>query len=274
MKSQQFISYLLGSNSTFRGDCPNCNGKYSFSISRVDGWIVYHCFRASCGLRGKIEDELSIDVLRNILSRNDRVNDTDRSLAEEARCRQQTYSVPSYFISPLQNTLCYSLLKRYNLLDFYSKNTDLIRYDPKLDRCVFILKDHNGVTKGAVGRSLSYSNTPRWRVYERIDSCPFSPMGILPEETPCILVEDCISACVLVPFIPSLALLGTSIPDELIAYLSPYSRLYIALDDDATRKSIVIQKKLSAYKPTSIISLRKDLKYYSKQELENLIKEL
>ncbi len=269
---EQYIRDLISGASSCRADCPVCGGSNTFSISKVDGNIVYYCFRASCNIRGKLNDVLSIDDLKSspLLVSNNFIYKSERRSKDDCH-----FTIPSYFVSPLQNRASYNLLKRYGLIDFYVHHTDLIRYDPKLNRIVFILKDHKGVIRGATGRSLSFNVSPRWLVYSRIDGCPY----ILQRQPKkgknvLVIVEDCISASCVYSISSSMGLLGTSIPDELISYLAPYERLYLALDDDATGKSIKLQKKLSAYKPTSIIPLRKDLKYFTIDELEALKKEL
>jgi len=130
-----------------------------------------------------------------------------------------------------------------------------------------------GECYGAVGRSLSVSNNPRWFVYCRLNGCPFSSFTML-SATSVLLVEDCVSACAASSCFNSIALLGTNIPDECIKYLIRYDKLYLALDDDATAKSLKLQKQLSVYRPTFIIPLRQDIKYYSSQALKNLKKEI
>lgn len=53
-----------------RGECPKCNNKGSFSVSRINSEVLYICFSASCGLKGVITskggDGVSLDrkVLR------------------------------------------------------------------------------------------------------------------------------------------------------------------------------------------------------------------
>jgi len=37
-----------------RGECPKCNNKGSFSVSRINSEILYICFSASCNLKGVI----------------------------------------------------------------------------------------------------------------------------------------------------------------------------------------------------------------------------
>jgi hypothetical protein len=258
--------YIESINLPYRGGCPSCGGANTFIANEKDGFILYYCFRASCNLRGKIDHEVVIDGLRN--SHNIISNNSNTF---------EKYAIPAFFISPLQNNRCYSFLHRYNLIDFYSKHVNLIRYDPKQDRCVFLLLD-KGECYGAVGRYLSISNNPRWFVYGRYNGAVFS-VPILAsrrkyDESYALLVEDCVSACVASNYFNSIALLGTNIPDESVKYLIRYDKLYLALDDDATGKAIKLQKQLNYYRPTFIVPLKKDIKYYSSFELETLRKEL
>lgn len=224
--------------------------------------ILYYCFRASCNLRGKINHEMGIDELRA----------ASRQCVDVGHNKESKFTIPEYFISPLQNTSCYRFLYRYNLIGFYSKHTNLIRYDPKQNRCVFILF-HEGTCYGAIGRSLDVSNNSRWFVYSRLSGCPFQ-IPNKTTDTSVLLVEDCVSACVASSCFNSISLLGTNIPSDTIKYILPYTKVYIALDDDATSKAIKLQKQLSYYRPSFVVPLRKDIKYYSSFELETLKKEL
>lgn len=235
--------------------------------------MLYHCYRADCKLRGKSDYEIPINIL------SDYVNSLAMGSTKGAKSIQNskvTYTIPDYFVSPLSNGRSYSLLSRFNLLDLYSQFPDRIRYDPKLDRLVFILKDlENGSISGACGRILSYRPTlPRWYIYKRIDGCPFILEKV---SSRAILVEDCISACVIrrlaSNIVDGISILGTSIPDNLLNHLLKYDKLYLALDDDATGKAIQLQKHLQTHVETAIIPLRKDLKYFSQDEFQQLRKE-
>jgi hypothetical protein len=208
---------------------------------------------------------MGIDGLRNINSSH---------IPKQVEKLESVWGPPSYFTSPLSHSLCYRFLHRYNLIDFYSKHVDLIRYDPKQNRCVFLLLDR-GECYGAIGRSLSISSNPRWFVYSRYNGATFQVLLSKYESSKSgLCVEDCVSACVASSYFNSIALLGTSIPDESIKYLIRYDKLYIALDDDATGKAIKLQKQLNYYRPTFIVPLKKDIKYYSSLELETLKKDL
>lgn len=250
---------ILKSQGRNRGDCPICYGKNTFSFNSVGGEILFYCFRANCSAKGKINYILMIDEIvsyrHNILN-HDKENNT-------------YYELPKYFVSPLSNIECFKYLSRYNLLNFYTNNSDRIRYCPKEHRCVFILKDYEGVIKGAVGRYLgNSSDMGRWRIYQRLSGILY----VLENNSQnLVLVEDCVSASYLIQSnINSAAILGTNLPDDSIQYLLRYDKLYLMLDDDATNKAIQIQKQLSVYKPTFIIPIKTDPKYLSSDELKSI----
>src|SRR5216684_689465 len=221
--------YVKTLSHPFRGNCPKCFGDNCFSTSIANGVIQYYCFRASCNLKGRISYEVSIDELRD--SNNGLFNSNNNSFTISSRSTilgnnfhpLVSFKLPEYFISPLQNNKCYSYLQRYNLIDFYSKHIDRIRYDPKENRCVFILKDDEGV-KGAVGRNLNYNSTiPRWFVYKRYLGSIYL---VANSTSSLVLVEDCISASYLYQNnINACALLGTSLPNDTIRYLLKYDKL-------------------------------------------------
>lgn len=271
MNIKEYIETLPLVNGSFRGDCIKCGNKNTFIVNTVNGELLFYCFHASCNLKGKTNAELSIDVLRDMgdqLLNN--VFSPDNLYGGQRDI--EAYISPEYFTGALQNHDCYKFLSRYNLLSYYERNVDRIRYDPKLHRCVFILKDYDNVCMGAVGRSLSYSNLPRWYVYHRECGTPFIVVLRSPLEK-AILVEDCVSAVTGSTITNSIALLGTNIPSECITYLLPFHKLYIALDADATGKALKLQKELSFYRETNIIPLKKDLKYFTNDELLELQKE-
>lgn len=251
-------NYIKSLELPHRGNCPKCGGIYTFSASIIDGNIVYYCFRASCKLKGRIRNELSIDsIIGNYINR-------DISKVED------TFTILSHWSNPLQNYRCLEFLRNNNLIDLYSSRSCEIYYDPKLDRCVFPLRNYRKELKGATGRSLAFWNNPKWYIYNRIHSCPFIQYIHGVGDRVCIIVEDVISAIHASSIYSSIGLLGTNISEELLDYLQIYDRLFIALDADATSKSIELQKKLSTIKPTFIIPLIKDIKYYDKGELEEL----
>lgn len=248
-------SYISTLSIPYRGDCPGCSGKNTFSVNIKDGYKVWRCFRSSCIIKGKISNGVGLETLYDHNNSNIVVD-----LEEKYR---------GMFFNPLQNSDCYKYMQLYKLMPAYIYRYSDIRYDPKQHRIVFFLKDHKGVIHGATGRTLNYHNSPKWTIYDRVGGCPFIYKHKT-ETRSCILVEDAISAINAGNINSSIALLGTTINETSIQYLLAYDILYIALDDDATSKALELQHILSSYRPTKIIPLLKDLKYYSSSELIEL----
>jgi hypothetical protein len=66
------------------------------------------------------------------------------------------------------------------------------------------------------------------------------------------------------------AILGTHIPADFIDTLRSYDTLAIALDADATGKSIRYQQYLNTFVPTRIVVLEKDLKDMAREQINDL----
>lgn len=255
-------SFLKSVNFPYRGSCPICFHKNTFSALLLDGNVViYRCFSASCKVKGRLNDNtLSIDTIRNEHNINRMVHNN---------VQHKNYVIPDHFTSPLQNPKCLAFIKRWDLLEEYCKGLELY-YDPRQERLVFPLRDQQGGLKGAVGRLLYFSNSPRWFVYSRQDGCPYSLFRSTFLDA--ILVEDAISAIRASNIACGVAILGTNIPINMYKFLQSFNKLFIALDDDATGSAIRLQKDLSLIKPTFILPLKKDLKYYNTFELQELKK--
>lgn len=246
----------LQDNQSRRMDCPVCGGKNSFSVRSINGTLFYYCFRASCNIKGRGNTEITLESIQK--PKPIEVKDI--------------WTLPTHFSNPIQNQNCFSFMKYWRLLDPY-KLGDLELYaDIKQERLIFPLRNYEKQLKGAVGRTIR-NGLPKWFIYNRQDSCPY-----IRQKKECkdvILVEDAVSAvrCSLIS--NSMALLGTNLPfiDNLSEYLEPYDRVYIALDDDATRKAPKLHRELNPFKETKIIPLKKDIKYFSDNELLDMKKE-
>jgi hypothetical protein len=265
----QIIDFINTLQIPTRTSCPNCGGLNTFSVNRINGVLVWHCFKANCGLKGRHEQGLRLDDLRN-----DTID--DGAIDVSAECIKLETKYKGMFFNPLQNADCYRFMQRYNLIEPYLQGRADVRYDPRQHRIVFILK-WKGSIYGSIGRRLSYSlNSPKWLVYDRIKGCPFICKGI---KEKCrsgnfLLTEDSISSVVSSSVVTSIAILGTIINETILPYLEDYRCVYIALDDDATGKSLKLQHFLSPYIETKILPIKTDIKYWSKEQLEELRKEL
>tara|TARA_Y100000361_G_C11032814_1_gene275707 strand:- start:248 stop:715 length:468 start_codon:yes stop_codon:yes gene_type:complete len=148
-------------------------------------------------------------------------------------------------------------------------------HDIREDRAVFKIFDENGLVVDAIGRSI-FDRFPKWKRYGK-SKYPFirgHHNGITGEKnTVCVLVEDCISACVVSEYgIAGVALLGTSLLDEHKSIISKhFDKAIVALDPDALPKTLQIAKELKGWvKEVKVLRLTDDLKYRKRKDIANL----
>ena len=89
-----------------------------------------------------------------------------------------------------------------------------------------------------------------------------------------VVVEDCASAASVSVFATGAALLGTSLQEEVIPALSKYDKITVALDKDASDKSIDIALRLNAQYGdiVSVSLLERDLKKLTEDEAKEVLK--
>jgi len=249
LQLQKIKDLNLEDNTHKRIDCLFCGKTKTLSVTKRGGFLLWHCFSASCNVRGSTEEALSVDQIKDILS-NTIDNQEDK----------ESFTLPEYFIEAnrSQDTLAY--LKKYNCMEGYERHKERFYYDITMHRAVFTLM-YDGEIVGAVGRALNPSQQPKWWRYD--DSAyPF----IIGSNDTAVIVEDATSATNVSPFCTGVALLGTSLLDSHVAALKKYKEIIVALDPDAVLKSFDIQKVLSLYTNSRIAIIRDDLKYYKPKE--------
>jgi DNA primase len=242
----------------FRGDCPFCLHKNSFSVSRQDGRLKWYCFFASCTAKGDVVYEPSAQEI---------FMQARSGYRHSSGIRVSGYKIPSAFVNIRESNKCMDFIHMNNSYDAYKLDLCDILYDKSLDRCVFMIKDGIHI-KGAVGRALG-NFKPKWYMYGS-NPYPF----ICGRGKQGILVEDCPSACVIgAAGFSGVALLGTSVKASYMdILLGIYESLIIALDRDATNKALDIAKELSYYIPTTVKILEKDLKHYTVEGAKEFLK--
>lgn len=234
-------------NIQYRFDCPACGGKKTLSITKSYGEYKYHCFRQSCNLRGIKNKNRTIEEIKNKPTQVTPV-----------------FEFKNHFQYGITNDKVNKTLQKYYALDAYLKRYIDIGYDPKEDRLLFFMKLNDSIS-GAVGRALSSKVTPKSKIYagsKGVFSCGIGHT--------CVLVEDCLSACSLsrCERYTGISLNGTNITPDIEYCLTKYNRIGIALDKDATRKSIKLNKYLRFLGYDSyIIPLQKDIKDMKELEI-------
>lgn len=235
---------------TQRYNCVFCGGHNTLGVTKSHGKISWHCFRASCGSRGKSDVSLTVSELRS-----------------KAPALPTKFTLPPHF-TYVSNQDAINWLSRWNCNWAISKGYAEIRYDPRQHRIVFLVRDSEGEIVDAAGRALHYGVKPKWHRYNNSGT----PLVIGKGDT-CYLCEDAASACALSHFGAGIALLGTHLSDATIPLLRGFKKCVVCLDPDAKLKALAMQRRVSPFVPTSVVFLEEDPKAYSKDQLGKVLGE-
>lgn len=232
-----------------RMDCPNCGGRSTFTINNIGGTVFWNCYRASCGVRG---------------GRNVDVSTSDILKMQQKERERQNFTLPATIV-PARDVV-YEWAKKYGL---DADALDLM-YDVADPRVVFPIHDHNSVMVDAIGRALRDNSYVKWKRYGNHTS-PYT----CGDGQVAVVVEDATSAAVAgthVECATGVALLGTSLTNACKNYIinHKFAGVIVALDPDAIQKTLVMHKELTTYVHTQVLSLRDDLKYRDKLDMQNL----
>ena len=252
MKPDEFVETLnLKNQEVYRGDCPVCDNKNTFSVKNMGDAILYNCFHADCGIKGKIKGEVS----KSSFGQEKKVWNTNSSFA-----------IPSHFVEFTRSKSAVLYLKKYNCMDAVDKKKASVMYDIKQNRIVFLIKDYADKIIDAIGRSLDKNSKVRWLRYGKSTN-PFIVNGET-DKNVVVIVEDCASACAVSYGFSGLALLGTSLSSTILSTIkSRWSSVIICLDKDATDKALKLVDKLNFYVTTNMKMLERDLKYENKNNI-------
>lgn len=252
--------FNLQNGQTRRIDCPECGGNKTLSLTRKAGGVVYHCFRASCRVRGAVDLPRTAEEIAVALR-----GDVQEGI--------KPFEIPSYWVSVEGNEEALRYI-RCNHIDhaFRNRLVDLL-VDPKLMRVVF-LNRHEGRIVDATGRALRKGVKPKWYRYGG-HPAPFVVHPVDRSRT-CVVVEDAASACaVAASGVAGVALMGTNLQDSTKRLLKGrWAHYIVALDKDASVKSLSLQRDLQSLGRSSIMLLDKDLKYLSAAEIQSAVAQL
>ena len=140
-----------------------------------------------------------------------------------------------------------------------------LMYDIREHRVVFPVV-HNGITVDATGRALG-KRIPKWKRYGNSGLPYVHGCGKV-----AVVVEDCVSAAVVGgDRHTGVALMGTSMSNEQRQYLAQFSTAVVALDPDASKKTLAIAKELrSVVNNVKVLRLQDDIKYRHKKDMDAL----
>ena len=242
-------------------NCPVCGGIKKFTVTNTgEGSYIYNCFRASCKVRGKECKSMSVSDIKNKLNGN---HNNKEYLAKNAH-----FGLPEYITVALSTHLMRRFIDRWKLHHIP------LFYDVKDKRAVFpIFK--RGKIIDAVGRSLT-DKTPKWLRYNdaayQYTFCVGEDRGVA------VVVEDIISAIVvgtLFTGVSGIALLGTTLRQQNKDALTQYNKIVVALDRDASSKTIHYTRELKSYCDDAEVvayALKQDVKERNEEDLIGLRK--
>ena len=246
---------------SIRLDCPMCSGTKTLSVTRFNDSTKFYCFHANCSKGGIIKEgitETSFSVVEDILSPPLQVG----LEVEKQNWRRNNGS-----------KLFYEYIKVNHCTHAWANNLADIRYDYKRDRAVFIIKSSNKIVDAA-GRYLGTRDLrgdfsgPKWYRYGN-SGIPF----ICGNSKHAVIVEDCASACSISSFATGVALLGTSLSEKVLDILGQFDRVTVALDKDATTKSIDMLTRISwETNNVEMVVLERDLKKLDVLESKKVLK--
>jgi len=228
--------------------CPFCGGQKKLAISKIDGKLMWNCYRASCEGKGIHSGKRDLQSAKNYL--------TGQIRKREVYVRP----LPSITTSVENHKPALDYLASVNSLEAYRNGYIKVRYDPSEDRVLF----YSG--EGVVAKSLR-SYGPKWMTLGSI------PAGVhIGTGTTAVLVEDVPSACSVsrVNGLVGVAMLGTNITKALNKATEKYLNKYLCLDKDASAKAIVIKRQLGASLKVRFIS--KDLKVLTTSQIRHTLK--
>jgi hypothetical protein len=207
-------------------NCPFCGGHKKFTVSKLlDGTILWNCFKASCNAKGRHSGNRSIQAAKNYVSGN---------LHQERKTRY--VPIPAITTNPATYPAAIEYLQTVNSLTAMENGLIKIRYAPKEHRVLFYNQDQTG----AVGRLIK-GDGPKWMSYGDVST------GIHVKNGPtAVIVEDAASACSVARLdgTTGVAILGTHLTNTIINALHSYAKVYMVLDNDASRKAVSEIKKI------------------------------
>jgi hypothetical protein len=263
MKSPSWLkSYVEGldivPNTKYRSDCPVCSKRNTFSVTDDGLQRLWYCFHADCNVSGRTGVTLSKHTTKDIF--------TPKQQPLSITNRFSEFEMPDTFVSVGRSLDAELYLRKVGAYDAYLAGAVDLRYDVRMNRVVFLIRDGKKVVDAA-GRSLD-GRGPKWYRYWH-SSLPFTCVG---KCNTAVVVEDASSACSVYDDCTGVALLGTNLLQQHIDVLKQYDRVFIALDKDATDKAIGMVRTLHTHVPTRLMVLRTDLKNMERTQRHEFIR--
>ncbi len=246
---QVLENLIIKENSTKRLDCPFCSGKNTFTITNIDGDVLWNCYKASCLSKGTKQGSPSTNSIRNRLNRipNQLLNKTKNE-------------IPNILSDPLFHPEVIDWLERNNCLGQLKDKKVKIKYSPLEKRILFFYPGN----VGALGRTLIPKLKPKWKAFGDTSGLFITGSG-----DTVVLVEDCASAVSVsrLSGVIGIALSGTNISSKQKHQLKVYNNIKICLDKDASVKALSLIGIIKPFCNVTVTLLESDLKFLNEEEL-------
>ena len=260
MRMRDFINDLsLSDGDRYRGDCPECRGKNTFTATNILGDIQYNCFKLGCTIRGVyVTDMTAAEIYKQL--KEQQLQRAYTNIKKE----KETMEIPEYVVTPkASHTKHQRYVRRWGIA------IGDTMYDVKDERVVFPIK-HDGRIIDAVGRAVGKKQHPKW--YRYTGEADYYTIGI---GKTLVIVEDVVSAIVAaqeIPYVTAMAILGTSMNPKHFEKIGEYDKVIIALDPDAIGKTVEYRREIELWtgRKTTAMNLIDDIKYREYEDMEKL----
>jgi len=257
---RQFVEDLnLTDGERWRGNCPGCQGKNTFTAANIFGEIKFNCFKLGCRVGGIYDTDMTAAEIFL------RMNEQQFKRAYTNIKKEKTsMEIPPYVVSPTaQHTKYQRFIRRWGIA------IGDTMYDVKDERVVFPIK-YEGRIVDAVGRAVGKKQQPKW--YRYTGEADYYMHG---SGDTILIVEDVVSAIIAtqeLPYITAMAILGTSLSPKHMEKIGEYDKIIIALDPDAIGKTVEYRREIELWtgNKTVAMNLIDDIKYRVPEDLERL----
>lgn len=267
----------LYTGQTIRLDCPNCGGNNTFSVTKKDGMYLYNCYRVHCKISGAITYSPSVKELKEKLVMSTTASNVVEENIEGKKViveRKDAFVIPKYIDKGVGNSDCLAWLQSNQAFESYKKGFYEVYHDHKDNRIVIPLHNLARELVNMGGRVIHKNASPKFKLYSKAKAPPF----VCGTGDSAVIVEDFASAASVarVNGVVGVALLGTNFNAEAhVPFLKKYRCLYIALDPDATKISMEIEKLLSciSLQEIRILFTKCDFKHFKKDEIVSFMED-
>ena len=257
---RQFVIDLgLKESDRYRGDCPECRGKNTFTATNELGDIKYNCFKLGCTVGGIHGTDMTAAEIHRRLEEQ-QLQRAYTNIKKE----KDTMEIPEYVVTPKASHTKYQrYIKRWGIAIGHTM------YDVKDERVVFPIKQ-DGRIIDAVGRAVGKKQQPKW--YRYTGEADYYTIG---EAKTLLIVEDVVSAIVAfqeIPYVTAMAILGTSLSPKHMEKIGEYDKVIIALDPDAIGKTVEYRREIELWtgNKTVAMNLIDDIKYREYEDMDKL----